>query len=229
MIKQVLGVFFFLCTLPTSAQFESSIAFQFNQYVPETGFKNNVTRNPIGGLLSFAMNKEESAWQFGLELGVGLYSGKKYFYETVEEGVPDNFVRLYEENGFISYHLLARHFLLLNRIIDVYLEGKMGASTYFSAIRSMRVSDVFEDRFLFHDTTVNIGGGAGVQINIGKLMGKIHWKRKLYLDLSAIYLIGGNVTYRNSVKNELVDTFSAGYRNSDSDMLQIRSGIVLKF
>ncbi len=210
-------------------QHDVNLGLYFNNYLTSEEFKSNITRNPIGVAFLFLINKEESRFQYGIEVGIGLYSGKKYYYRTVEEGFPDNIEYLYEENGFVSYQIVGRYRLREAKKIIPYLEAKVGASTFFSAIRTMQVSEIYDDQFHFHDTALNIGTGIGSTFSLGEILTNKNWKRDLYFDLTATYVIGSDVRYRNSKRSELVESFEANYRNSTTSALHIKFGFILSF
>lgn len=208
---------------PLSAQ-KTQIGIYYNNYKASESFDKNITRNPIGVAFTYLKEWQKSLF-VGVELGLGLYSGKKYFYETVDEGVPGNIERLYEENGFFSYQLALKYLLVENDIITPYIEVKTGASTFFSAIRTMQVSDVYQDDFYTHDTALNVGAGGGVTI----AMGGPSWRRNILLDLAASHQWGSQVRYRNSIKNEQVDNFNHGYRSSKTNATHYKIGFILVY
>lgn len=221
---------FVILSIDSFAQHDINLGLYFNNYQASSDFRENITRNPIGFGLLFLRNRSGSKFQYGLEIGVGLYSGKKYFYRTIDEGFPDNIEYLYEEDGFLSYQVISRYKISHStKKIIPYLEAKIGASTFFSAIRAMQVSEVYEDKFRFHDTAFNAGIGAGSSFNVGRLIAKKNWKRELLLDLSATYMLGSDVTYRNSIKNELVESFESGFRNSNTSALHLKMGFIISF
>lgn len=223
-IRELLTLLLIFVLGTSNAQKETRLGLYFNNYKASEAFADNITRNPIGVAFSY-MKKYKSSLIYGVEVGMGLYSGKKYFYETVDEGVPDNFVRLYEENGFFSYQGVLRYLLVKDDAFTPYVEVKAGASTFFSAIRAMQVSEVFDDGFHIHETALNAGIGGGLTIELGNPS----WRRQLLLDLSAIHQWGSNVRYRNSKKNILVDSFAEGYRSSKTNAIHYKVGFVMVF
>jgi hypothetical protein len=224
-------VVLFLLSFPTSLQAQKGInlGFGFNNFKALSEFSDNTTRNPLG--VSFLASKDlkNKRFQIGFELGVGLYSGKRYFYETVAEGYPGNYVNLYEENGFILYDVYLRYKLLKEKTLMPFVEAKAGASTYFSIIRSMQVSEVYEDDSYIHDTALNAGIGLGTYVDIGKLFTGKNWVKKTLLNISGNYLLGSQVRYRNAVAYEVVDTFESGFRESKTNTFQYHIGLVLAF
>jgi hypothetical protein len=230
MSRWILVVFaLFTSIYHSRAQHKTIIALPFSRFQAESAFGENITRNPIGPSLKILTQPFNSKFQFGLELGVGLYSGKKYFYETKAEGFPQNFVYLYEEDGFINYWIISRYLPFKEMGVMPYAEAKLGASTFFSNIRTMEVSDIYADRFRFHDTALNIGIGIGVYFDIGKIIKGQNWTKKLLLDLSATNIVGSKVRYRNSIKDEIVSTFESGYRSSVTGSIQYSFGFALAF
>lgn len=224
-------VVLFLLLFPISLQAQKGInlGFGFNNFKALSKFSDNTTRNPLG--VSFLASKDlkNKRFQIGLELGMGLYSGKRYFYETVAEGYPGNYVNLYEENGFILYDVYLRYKLLPEKTLMPFVEAKVGASTYFSVIRSMQVSEVYEDDSYIHDTALNAGIGLGTYVDIGKLFTGKNWVKKTLLNISGNYLLGSQVRYRNAVAYEVVDTFESGFRKSKTNTFQYHIGLVLAF
>ena len=225
--RVILLVLLFPITL--QAQKGISLGFGFNHFKALTEFSDNTTRNPLG--VSFLASKDlkNKNLQLGFELGIGLYSGKRYFYETVAEGYPGNYVNLYEENGFILYDVYLRYKLLREKTFMPFMEVKAGASTYFSVIRSMQVSEVYEDKSYVHDTAVNAGIGSGTYVDIGKLFTGNNWVKKTLLNISVNYLLGSQVRYRNAVAYEIVDSFEAGFRESKTNTIQYHIGVALAF
>jgi hypothetical protein len=211
------------------AQHKIIVSLPFSIFNAESSFGENITRNPIGPSLKLLSQSANSKFQFGLDLGVGLYSGKKYFYETINEGFPQNFENLYEEDGFINYWAIGRYLPFKEVGVMPYFEAKLGASTFFSNIRTMEVSDIYADRFRFHDTALNIGAGLGVYFDIGKILKDQIWTKKLLLDLSITNIVGSKVRYRNSIKDEIVSTFESGYRTSATGSIQYSFGFALAF
>ncbi len=211
------------------AQVSKSVGLHFNHYKADNEFRNQITRNPIGVALSFIADPENNNWQFGIEVGMGLYSGKKYFYETIAEGYPDNFVYLYEENGFISYSAILRYKTLKNKAVSPFLETRIGASSFFSAIRSMQYSAIYDDNFSFQQTVPHIGLGGGFLVDIGLLFENEIWKKKLIFQFNGSQISGSEATYRNSVKNEVVDSYDDGFRRSKTNSFLMQFGFVLAF
>lgn len=209
------------------AQRSLNIGLHFNFYRASEDFRNSITRQPIGSSLILLVDKS-SKLQLGTELGIGLYSGKKYYYETIEEGYPGNVEYLYEEDGFFQFLAVARYKLISNRIISFYGEGKLGGSIFFSAIRTLEYSAVYEDKFRFHESAFNIGGGIGANIDIGQ-MWRQDWRRRLLLDCTINYIVGTKANYRNSIKNEYASSFGQGYRSSSTSTTQIKTGVILNF
>ncbi|MEQ8241958.1 hypothetical protein, partial [Fulvivirga sp.] len=80
-----------------------------------------------------------------------------------------------------------------------------------------------------HDTALNAGSGLGTYVDIGKLFTGKNWVKKTLLNISANYLLGSQVRYRNAVAYEVVDTFESGFRQSKTTTLQYHIGLVLAF
>lgn len=217
-------VLFIIAGGTINAQQRNYLGLYFNSYNASEEFAENITRNPIGIAFSY-FRRSKGSLLFGGEFSMGLYSGKKYFYETIDEGVPDNIERIYEENGFFSYQAVVRYLLVKNEVITPYVEVKAGASTFFSAIRAMQVSTIYNDGFFINDTALNYGAGGGISMDLGDAS----WRRKLLLDFTATYQWGSKVTYRNSKQNELVDSFDENYRTSSTDALHYKIGLVLLY
>ncbi len=211
------------------AQKGISLGFGFNYFKAQSDFSKNTTRNPIGVSFTASKDLKNSNFQLGFELGMGLYSGKRYFYETVAEGYPGNFVDLYEENGFLLYDVYLRYKFLKEKTLMPFAEIKAGASTYFSVIRSMQVSEVYKDDSYIHDTALNAGVGIGTYVDIGKLFTGKNWVKKTLLNLSGNYLLGSQVSYRNAIAYEVVDNFEAGFRNSKTNTIHYNIGLVLTY
>ena len=216
-----------LLSIQSQAQNNFNLGLHFNFFRASSEFKENITRQPIGSSLIFLVNKG-SKLQLGAELGVGLYSGKKYYYETTELGYPGNYEYLYEEDGFFQVLGVARYRFTANRLVNVYSEFKIGTSTFFSAIRTLDYSPIYEDKFRWHDTAFTIGGGVGANLDIGKIW-KQEWRKRLLLDTSVSYMAGTEARYRNSIKNEITTTFEQGYRSSTTSSVLIKTGVILAF
>ncbi len=116
-------ILLFCCYCKVHAQPRNNLGLYFNVYDASQAFSENITRNPIGIAFSF-LRRSKGLFLFGGELGIGLHSGKKYFYETIDEGVPENIERLYEENGFFSYKAILRYLFVKDESITPYLEAK---------------------------------------------------------------------------------------------------------
>lgn len=216
-----------LLSIRSQAQNEFNLGLHFNFFRASSEFKENITRQPIGSSLLFLVNKGKKL-QLGAELGVGLYSGKKYYYETTEIGYPGNYEYLYEEDGFFQLLGVVRYQFISNKLVNPYSEFKLGTSTFFSAIRTLDYSPIYEDKFRFHETAFTLGGGVGANLDIGKIW-KQEWRKRLLLDASVSYLAGTEVKYRNSIKNEITTSFDQGYRTSTTSTVQIKTGVILAF
>ncbi|MEQ8924186.1 MAG: hypothetical protein RLO81_00150 [Fulvivirga sp.] len=227
--KRICIVFLLLFIPPvTKAQKIVNLGFHFNYFAASPTFKENITRNPLGTSLTLMLEKSDRI-KYGVEVGFGLYSGKKYYYETVAEGFPDNFEYLYEEDGFLQCLITVRYQLATSKKIIPFVDIKAGTSTFFSVIRAMQVSEIYEDKFRFHDTTLNLGAGLGVSCDVGKIFKNEKWRRPLFFEVSATYFYGGEAGYRNSIRSEVVDSYEAGNRYSATSTLQIKSGLLLAF
>lgn len=220
-------ILFLFISFHAEAQNGLSLGLHFNFFRASSEFKENITREPIGSSLQFLVNRGNKL-QLGAELGVGLYSGKKYYYETSELGYPGNYEYLYEEDGFFQLLGVVRYRFISEKLVNLYSEVKLGTSTFFSNIRTLDYSPIYEDKFRFHDTAFTIGGGIGANLDIGKIW-KQEWRKRLLLDTSVSYLTGTKARYRNSIKNEITTSFEQGYRTSTTSTVQIKTGVILAF
>lgn len=224
-----------LCILAISAAFQAfgqqqqvTAGLYFSRFQASQEFRQQITRHPIGGAIVVLYSPDSSRWHYGIELGIGLHSGKKYFYHTADVGRPDNIDYIYEENGFLYYHLVSRYMVLQSSQVLPYAELRFGASSFFSAIRTMEYSDVVEDRFQFDDTVLSGYAGVGISLDVGGIWGQA-WRRKLMLDGGGGYLISSQATYRNSVKHIMISSFQEGQRTSGANAWHFKLGVNLVF
>ncbi len=208
-----------LCLLSISfvqAQSNTSFGLNFNLANPQQEFKENINRLPAGISFDVMKNIKESRLSIGGELGVAMFFDDEFEYELREEGYPNEFITLYEEDCYLSYAAVTRYRAFKHAMFNPYLEGRFGGTSFFSTRMAVESSELFDDTTKFHGTSFNAGIGAGFQINF--------CQTPLSLDFAAIANSGTHTVYRS-----ITDVDGGAIRLSDGRVASKTNHINFRF
>ena len=199
-------------------------------------FKENVNRNPVGFGIAALVPINNSRFSVGGELGIAMYANETYIQELSDQGFEGALSEVYEENCFVSYSVFGRLNLIDHAFITPYLEGRMGAISFFtdkifdepySNDPNAYVPDHVEPETQFHGTSFQLGGGWGLQFDLQKFS---KYDFPLSIDFGMNYLLGSSTQYRNvSREPENITTDSEHYYKSTTNNVTYRIGFAYRF
>jgi len=177
-----------LFALPSSAQ--SYLGVEFNYMQPLQEYGNNLEVHPKGIGLSYMYKpKVFKKFYVGAQLGVSMYATDSY--EELVQNKEDEYVNIdiEEEDCFLFYGFIGRYFIVEDRLINPYLEARLGGLSFFSTkMTDDEHDDYYSNSTDFYGTTIQLGLGGGFSV---------HVKDNLWIDLNVIYNRGGRADYRN--------------------------------
>lgn len=214
-----------LLVFPASAQM---LGVNMALYQAYGDFNRNIDRDPSGLAINYVHGLgEESRFAVGIELGVAMYANKTY-----QLAVPGNDpVDMYEEDCFWTIHGLGQAMLYKSPSFQLYGEGRIGVTTFFSEQHVMEdVDDEFEDldSFKTYGTAFNLGIGGGLRYNLSGLFGgdpRVY--DRLWLNTAATLCSGTRADYRNAGEG-VISLEESGYR-SLTNYLGLRFGLSYSF
>lgn len=203
------------------AQSRASFGLNFNLATPLQEFNDNLDKTPKGISFDYMRNIKQSRLSVGGEIGVAMFFDDEFMYELSDEGRPNEFIELYEEDCYLSYHTVVRYRAFERAWFNPYVEGRLGGTSFFSTRMAVEHTSLFDDTTRFHGTSFNAGLGAGVQINFCTM--------PISLDLAALANSGTHAVYRsiNDLRGGAV-RFSDGQVESNTHHLNFRLGVRFK-
>jgi len=219
MKKYILSTF--LCAITccvVQAQSNASFGLNFNVAAPLQEFKDNLDQKPAGISFDYMHRVKQSRLSVGGELGVAMFFDDEFMYELSDEGRPGEFIELYEEDCYLSYHTVARYSVFHRARFNPYIEGRLGGTSFFSTRMATEDTPIFSDVTKFHGTSFNAGVGAGLEINFCRL--------PISFDLAALANSGTHTVYRSISDTEGgAIRFSDGRVESNTHHLNFRLGV----
>ncbi len=190
----ILLLFFFSClSLQTEAQ--NYIGFQFNYMQPLNDYENNLDAHPKGFGLSYMFKPEIfKKFYIGAQFGVSMYARDSYMQTVAidENEILD--IEIEEEDCFFAYNVLGRYYLLEDKLINPYLEGRIGGLSFFSTKMTDEDYDkYYENSTSFYGTAFQLGTGGGLAIHVND---------NLWVDLNVLYNRGSRTKYRNIASSD---------------------------
>ena len=206
----VIGPFF----NPLFAQ--SALGINFNMASPQGAYAENVTR-PAGVTINFLKdNQKIKGLYYGIEFGVSMYAGDDYEYDFQGKTIELN-----EEYCYLSYAAVVRYHFRDKKILNPYVEGRVGGISYFSTLMSSE--NDFEDQNKFYGSTLSYGFGGGVAVRLCEQMS---------LDLGLTKAYGLDTNYRSVTSTDPQDlkgNLDAGIKSSRTDFLNFKVGVLFGF
>ena len=207
----------------------------FTVGLPQGEFRENVDRAGFGisgHLLGFV----NPIVGFGVEFGVLSY-GSETRREPFSPTIPDVTVEVSRSNNF-SYGHLAMQIMPDLRYLKPYAEGRFGFNYLWTdtRIENVGTGEEIASSTNFDDFALTYGGGGGLLIQVWERTGKApsddkHPVRKVYIDLKALYMLGGNAEYLKEGSVVIQEDASVIYEVSESrtDLLSINVGVAVEF
>lgn len=195
---------------------QSAFGFNFNVASPQGAYAENVTR-PMGVTVNFLKNNQKiKGLYYGVEVGVSMYAADKYDHDF--EGKT---IELSEEDCYLSYAAVVRYHFRNQKILNPYVEGRVGGISYFSTLMSNEKD--FEDQNKFYGSSFSYGFGGGVAVRLCE---------QISLDLGLTKAFGLDTNYRSVEKTapaDLKGDLDAGIKSSRTDFLNFKIGVLFGF
>ncbi len=161
-------------------------------------FNNNLNNNPAGISINYLHNIGQR-FRLGGEIGVAMYSNKTY---KLDSG-PYAGTEIHEEDCFWTMHVMGQYALHKSPMLDVYVEGRLGMTTFFSSKDPVDPLSGYEGEFKFHGTAFNSGIGGGAKVNLSGLFkgdGAVY--NRLWLDAAVTANSGSKTQYRSASEGD---------------------------
>ena len=193
----------------------------FNISNPIGSFDDNVTKMPLGFSFNglFPVSKIKGMY-LGGEVGVSMYANDDY---ELQAGANNTMIEIDEEDCFLNYNLVGRYIPMENKMLQPYLEARIGGQSYFSTrIAEENDEDVFDNKTTFHGTAFNLGLGSGILTKI---------RSNIFIDLGVSYNNGTKTAYRSleTIDSRFDKKLSAGIQKSKTNHFNYRLGILFGF
>ncbi len=209
------------CFAISAAQGQASFGMNFNIAKPMQEYAENLSTAPKGFSTDVVFRVKETNLSVGGEIGVSMFYNDQHLRELADEGYPGAFIEVDEEDCFLNYNAVVRYHVFKRAIVNPYIEGRLGGTSFFSTQIATEYTDLFEDKTKFHGTAFNAGIGGGVHIRFGNV--------PVGLDLAALANSGSFTNYR-SINPEKIDTgvslrMADGQYESKTNHLNFRIGV----
>lgn len=188
-------------------------------------FNQNIDRNPAGLSINYtqALGRSQKL-HIGGELGVAMYTYDEYMVEN-HHGEEE---LMYEEDCFWTAHALAQYSVYRTPMFNMYVEGRVGVTTFFSSKDPLDEDSELESEFSWHGRAFNSGIGGGVKINLsGLFYGNPNDRDLLWLDLAGTMNSGSRSDYRHVSEGAHL-TLDDGHYRSLTNYAHFRVGLNFK-
>ncbi len=182
-------------------------------------YNKNIDRNPVGITVNY-LHPVSDKLAVGAELGVAMYSNKTYY---VTEGTDE--IEVNEEDCFWTFHLLGQYKVIEMKNSHVYVEGRLGWTSFFSStseVTEVDGEDEYDNTFQSHGKAFNSGFGFGYNHRIFGTE-----EKGLLFDLAIGVNSGSKSSYRNA--NENTTDLNQGNFHSLTHYTSYRIGLQYQF
>lgn len=198
------------------------LGFNYKMYTPEGSFNDYLPVNPQGFSLDLLYHIPKSKFVVGAEFGIAMYAKSEYTIQT-SSGIAE----VYEEDCFWTLHADVRYFVYQKPMIKVYLQGRVGMTTFFSDISTTYSNNEYESDGEIHGAAFNFGFGGGVWVNVKSLFTNGKKEGFVNFDFGMALHSGSNSTYRYMPNAEPTASFSDGNYNSLTNYIDYRIGLII--
>lgn len=177
-----------LLTFQSKAQ--SFMGIHFNYMQPLDDYKQNLDVHPKGIGLDFMFKpKIFKKMYVGAQIGVSMYATDTYMESVKVKNNNFQDIEIEEEDCFFSYNLTGRYYLVEDKLLNPYLEARIGGLSFFSTKMTEEEYDEYYDNSTsFYGTSLQLGIGGGLSYHIVD---------NFWIDLNIIYNRGSRTDYRN--------------------------------
>jgi hypothetical protein len=185
------------------SQFNINVGYSLS--APQQQLRDNI--KPLHSLSSGIMYQLPGPFsrvQAGIDFSLGTYANtrKKQTFNFGNGTSTKTWVD-YSSN-VVQASLAARFFILQNKKLMPYINGKAGYTSFFSDIKIEDPDDPggckpLQHRTLIKDGTISAGYGGGLQLDWSLFSKKVK-RNSQYLDISINQISGNNVEYINTKK-----------------------------
>jgi len=191
-------------------------------YETKADFNRNVNKLPAGISFNY-LRSTAGPISFGGEVGVAMYSNDSYDIQ-----IDGQNVEIQEEDCFFTFHAYARYTIAESNWNQVYLEGRMGATMFFSSSMAVEYDSEYDDKFDVHGTAFNTGLGGGIMIRPASIFDKENDYSNFWINLGANFMRGSETEYRMAPENPSISTFEDGHHRSLTHYVGYRLGFVFE-
>jgi len=179
----------------SNSSFSQIIGMNASMFYAHGAFNQNIDHDPVGLSFTYLHYIGETPWSVGAELGVAMYSNKEF--KTLDNS--NNEILIYEEDCFYNLHLQAQYLFVDEDLLEVFVEGRIGVTTFFSEQHAQDEDADFEPSYETHGTAFNLGIGGGLRLNLsGIFKGNPELSDRLWLDVAYTTHSGSKTHYRNA-------------------------------
>ncbi len=190
MNKLSILIILFLFIVPFQTKAQNYFGMQFSYMQPLNDYEKNLEVSPKGFGLNYMFKpKVFKKIYIGAQFGVSMYATDSYTLSVEIEQNEFLDVEVEEEDCFLSYNLTGRYYFVENKLINPYIEGRIGGLSFFSTKMTDEDYDKYYDNSTaFFGTSFQKGIGGGFSY---------HVKDNLWMDFNVIYNSGTKTDYRN--------------------------------
>ncbi len=201
MKKSLFAVFFLISLNPAFGQWTPEWSFGYAYSSPSGKMKQNIKQGN-GVILDFHLLSPGKKFSLGADFNYSIYgydqSRQQYMFSDGTTADMDINVT----NSFLNLMAAGRYYLLTDKKILPYVEGKAGYSWFRTNLNIYDPDDFdsckpIEKDILQKDGTIIYSFGGGLRYDLAPLFKKIG-KNQLFVNLSANYTQGGMVNYMNT-------------------------------
>jgi hypothetical protein len=202
--------------------------------LPQGEFKESIDRMGFG-FNGYAAYQPIPYFAIGAGFAMLIY-GSETRTEPFSTTIPDVFVDVTTSNNIMQGHLLMR-FMGNNAYVKPYIEGRVGFNYLWTDTKIEDIGDQEEvaSSTNFDDIALSYGGGGGLMIKVWDRTrhggGSKGSASKVFIDLNAIYSIGGSAEYlqEGSVYRGTDGSVLYLISESKTDLLSINVGVSAEF
>ncbi len=215
-MRTILPSFLLLFILGHSVLAQYEVGVNMKVYSPLGALNNNITGTPLGVSIT-GLRKMNKRISLGAELGVSMYTNDTYDHQI---GNSNTYIKVDEEDCFWTGHAFARYNLQSNDFYTLYMEGRLGFTTFFSSQIAVESHPQFEDKFEFHGSAFNSALGGGLTLT------PIKNSPNIKFDLGISAHNGSKTSYRNMDSPNPLPNGQDTYR-SLTDYMDYRIGVLV--
>ncbi len=227
-MKKLVTLSFLTCIFSLAifsiANAQVAFGFGYNYTKPLQEYNENLEKDPKGVSINVLYNPAKLKNVYvGAEVGVSMYANDSYYLALRDSEGNDLTAEIDEEDCFFSYNALLRYFPSKDKLVNPYIESRIGAISFFStSMAEEGFQDLYDSKTAFHGTALNFGIGGGAVFDISY---------NLAIDVNATFNRGQHTFYRSIEESDINyrRNLDYGRHESKTNNLNFKIGILFGF